>query len=174
MLYSLFAVHIGIQICLIAMVAVGGIFLHRHTGLCSAIWLSIYLAAGFILALFQPTLNKGWSEPLIQLWHRGDEFPWREASIGQVIASFSSALTLPPRVATLIVTVLVLADMAQLLDRLGIKSDSVVVSRLLSVHRHHSIWGATMLCFLILSPVSTLMLSYYVTSLVGDFSLSFP
>ena len=94
--------------------------------------------------------------------------------MGQVIASLSSALILPLGVGALIVTILVLSDMAQLLERLGIRTDSMVFSHLLSVHSHHSIWGATMLCCVALPPVLSLALSYCFTSPVGDSSLSFP
>ena len=123
------------------MVVVGGQFLYRYTGLCSAIWLSIYLTAALVVDFFQPMLSKGLIDPLNQLWQSGQDFPGRQASAGETIQSFSYALALPLRVAPLLAGLLVVADMARLLERLGIKTDSIAGARLLAIHSHHSIWG---------------------------------
>lgn len=174
MYYSLLSVHMGLQLCLVAMVAVGGLFLYRHTGLSSVLWLSIYLATSFIVTLFQPMLTKVWGEPLSRLWQSGHDFPWQNMSLAQAFISLSYALSFPFKVAALFVTLMVFSDMIQLLDRLGIQSNSLLSSRLLTIQKNHFVWGAMMLCFIALVPIFNWALSYYIESLIGNYSLASP
>jgi len=168
MFYTLLTVHMVVQVGLIAMVALFGVFLYRHTGLWSAIWMSLYLTAGFFVSLFQPTLTKGWFDPLVQLWQSGYDLPWTAASIGELQARVSYAFTIPLKVASLLVTALVLADGIRLLKQAGIHTESKVCARLLSINNHHAVWGAAMMFCIGLTPVLNMTTAYYLTTLVGN------
>ncbi len=164
------AIHIGLQLGLIILVFVGGLFLYRHTGLGSALWLSLYLAATLLSAVFQPILTKGWMDLLGPLWQSGQEFLGRDVSLATTMQGFSYLLSLPQAIATFLVALLVIADIARLLQRLGIKTGAPAFSPLLSIQKRSVMWGCITLFFCCaLSPLLAIALTHYLAQFVQEY-----
>ena len=172
MVYIPFSFFAFFQLCLLGLAAYFGLFLYRRTGLCSVIWLALYLGLSYSINYFNNYLTKGWMSLLPEALHGGQNLPWGHLSMAEFITAFTYLSAIPQSIAVLLVATLLIADSVHYLQRQGL--DTSFFTRFLAVHRRHYLWGAAMLGLLCLSPLAHITMAHYLSSVSSPITESYP